>query len=463
MKSGTIVKKGIRLIFIDFFGLVIGILNGFFLPLVFSIDGYALFRTFTLYATYATVFSFGISDGIYLLYGGKDETSINAAKTKAYYFLLMKLQAVVFLILFFISNFLLKDEALIFFSFFVLPLQLIHFYRLYYKALGEFDKYSILQSVLVILELLNTLLIAFYLKTDEPHIFIIIKIINHIVIALFLTFFTLFHFKNVKSERLQRSEFLEIFKPGIIVLLADMVAAVIFSMDRWFVMLFFNEENFAYYSFAVSLVNLFLVFITSVASIFYSLIAKKMDDSTYMKKLKNCVLLVSAVFPLAYYFMDLIVLKYLAKYAASLDYLWIIMLTLPFIGLINVVYINLYKASKDIKQYLYRMLLIFLVTFLLNYITVKIFHTITAVAWTTLLSYSFWYLYSARDFKSLRITWNEVIFIVILLAGFSSMKLLGMDNIISFIIYLCLLIFDINVFYKDEIRFLLSFAYSRKR
>ena len=107
-----------RLVFVDFLGLLVGILNGFFLPMVFSIEGYALFKTFSLYAVYAVVFSFGLSDGLYLMYGGKAEADIDESKTKAGYFFLIKLQAVVAVIMFAISYFIMKDTALVFFSFY---------------------------------------------------------------------------------------------------------------------------------------------------------------------------------------------------------------------------------------------------------------------------------------------------------------------------------------------------------
>lgn len=416
------VKKGFKLIFVDFSGLIVGILNGFLLPMVFRIEGYALFKTFSLYATYATVFSFGLSDGLYLFYGGKRMKEIDTSKTKAYYLFLMKLQGVVLVVLFLVSFFLLKDMAFLFFSLFVFPLQLIHFFRLYYKALGEFDRYSVLQGVLVTFELLNTLFIVFLMKSQEPHLFISIKIANHLLVASILTFVLVKQLKGVRAPRLKWSQFKEIIKPGFVVLMADTIAMVIFSLDRFFVKGSFNDEAFAYYSFAVSILNLFLVFILSITSIFYSYLSRKVGDRHYIINLKHKVLLLSFLFPSGYFLLEYIVTSFIGNYVQSLEVLWILMLTLPFLSVINVVYINMYKASKSIGMYLKRMLVVLCSSLMLNVLALVLFDSTIAIAWSSLLSFAFWYVYSSKDLEGARITWGEVLYILLLMGSFVLVK-----------------------------------------
>lgn len=416
------VKKGFKLIFVDFSGLIVGILNGFLLPMVFRIEGYALFKTFSLYATYATVFSFGLSDGLYLFYGGKRMKEIDTSKTKAYYLFLMKLQGVVLVFLLLVSFFLLKDMAFLFFSLFVFPLQLIHFFRLYYKALGEFDRYSVLQGVLVTFELLNTLFIVFLMKSQEPHLFISIKIANHLLVASILTFVLVKQLKGVRAPRLKWSQCKEIIKPGFVVLMADTIAMVIFSLDRFFVKGSFSDEAFAYYSFAVSILNLFLVFILSITSIFYSYLSRKVGDRHYIINLKHKVLLLSFLFPSGYFLLEYIVTSFIGNYVQSLEVLWILMLTLPFLSVINVVYINMYKASKSIGMYLKRMLVVLCSSLMLNVLALVLFDSTIAIAWSSLLSFAFWYVYSSKDLEGARITWGEVLYILLLMGSFVLVK-----------------------------------------
>lgn len=445
------VSKGLRLIFVDFFGLVVGILNGFFLPMVFSIDGYVLFRTFTLYATYATVFSFGLSDGLYLIYGGKNESDTDASKTKAYYFFLIKLQMVVCSIMFILSCLILKDTALVFFSLFIMPLQLINFFRLYYRALGEFDKYSVLQAVLVVFELLNTLAIVFYVKSQSPNLFISIKIMNHVIVAVFLSILFFGRHKLISPAKLKWADCYAIMKPGFLVMMADMVAALIFSLDRWFIKVLFNDLDFAYYSFAVSILNLFLVFIGSVTSIFYSYISKKVDNDVYIRNLKMNVLMVSSFLPVGYFILAEMVKNCLSKYSGALDILWILILMVPFISVINVLYVNLYKASKSIWVYLKRMMTILVVSFVLIAAAFIIFGTATAIAWTTFLTFIIWYFYSSMDFRGVKIDVREIFYLAFLILSLIAVKTAGLNVFLSLTILVIVLIINICVFYKKDV------------
>lgn len=445
------IKKGLRLIFVDFFGLVIGILNGFFLPMVFSINGYALFKTFTLYAAYAAVFSFGLSNGIYLLYGGKDETETDKSKTKAYYLFLIKLQVVVCGIMFILSDFILKDQALIFFSLFVMSLQLIDFLRLYYRALGEFDKYSLMQVILVIFELLNTLFIVFYSKSQNPDLFITIKILNHIAVAAIFSLLFFRRDKMIKAAKLKCKDYYLVMKPGFVVLIADLMVSLIFSIDRWFVKSLFSVEEFAFYSFAVSILTLFLAFITSITNILYSSISKKLEDSNYIAGLKKCILIISSFFPVSYFLLEYVVKAYLVRYVAALEILWILILMLPFVSVINVLYINLYKASKNIKIYFRNMVVILVISFILIILAYIIIGTTSAVAWATFVVFVIWYFYSSYDFQGLKINMREVTYILVIIAGFIFIKAANLNLFLSVTIITVVLIANVMIFYKKDV------------
>lgn len=445
-------KKGLALILADFLGLIVGILNGFFLPMVFSIDGYALYRTFTLYATYAVVFSFGLSDGMYLYYGGKEEKETNPSKTRAYFFFLLNIQAVVFIFLLLLSHFILKDDTFLFFSLFIVPLQIIHFFRFYFKALGEFGKYSALQIFLVLFELLNTILITFYVKSQQPHLFITIKILNHALVAIILTAVFIFKQKNTKPVSLYREDYLILIRPGLAILVSDLAAAFIFTLDRWYIKLLFNQEEFAYYAFASSLLTIFLTFITSITNILYPSISRKIDDLPYLYTLKTRVLLLSSFFPSGYFVFEGIVMQFLPAYVRSLDILWIMMLLLPFAGVIHMIYINLYKATRNVKLYMMKMVVTLLISFIFCYIAYLIWGTVQAIAAATLFSFIIWYVISAIDFPAIGICFREILFLFVSLIGLFFIHAIELHWFVSFLFYFCILGANVFIFYhKDAI------------
>lgn len=451
MTGKKLFKKGFSLIFADILALVVGILNGFFLPMVFSIDGYAFFRTFTLYATYAVIFSFGLSDGMYLMYGGKEEAQTDPALTKAYYFFLLKMQAVIFLLLLLLSHLILKDDAFLFFSLFVFPLQIIHFFRLYYRALGEFKKYSILQISLVFFELLNTLFIVLYIRSEQPSLFIILKILNHVLIAFIFSIVFLMKHKSKNTISLKRGDIFRLIKPGIVVMLADIIVAFFFSMDRWFVKLLFSQDDFAYYAFAVSMLTLFLTMITSVANIVYSEMARSCEDNSYLNSLRSFAVVLSSFLPLGYFVLQAIIIWFLPEYSSALQVLQVLMLTLPFAGVVLIVTNNLLKATQNVKRYITRMVTILLISFLLNLIAFLIWGTILSIAIATLLAYILWYLISFVDFLSSGKKLREVLYLSFSLAGYVLVLYTRLNWIVSFILALCILGLASFVFYRKEI------------
>lgn len=61
-----------------------GVLVGFALPRLLSVDGYGYVRTCTLYATYVGLFSTGIIDGIALRFGGTPLEQLDQSSMRRY-------------------------------------------------------------------------------------------------------------------------------------------------------------------------------------------------------------------------------------------------------------------------------------------------------------------------------------------------------------------------------------------
>lgn len=386
-------------LFVDAIALLIGVINGFFLPKVFSIEGYAVFKAFSLYAAYAAIFSLGLSDGLYIVFRGHREEEIDPAQLKAYYIFLVKLQLALFALLFVISAVVLKDKAFVFFVFFVFPLQLVHFFRLYFRATGRLDRYATAQGFIVFLELLDTVLIVWVLKSHNPNLFIILKIINHFLLAGVLSFFLIKHTRGVKPAIMKLSQYLKVIKTGTHVLLADALVLLIFSMDRWFVMFAFDDITFAWYSFAVSIMNIFLMLITSVMNMLYSYMSKNAENLNIRKKIRSSAFVCSSLFPFAYFIIKPIITGFLPAYTESLGVLWILMLGLPLISVLNIFYINLYKATGRVGHYLKKMTIILFVAVLLNAVAAFIIKSPQAISFAMLATYVVWIIYSVGDNK----------------------------------------------------------------
>ncbi|WP_055666972.1 oligosaccharide flippase family protein [Desnuesiella massiliensis] len=440
-------KKVSKVLFVDVFGILVGVMSGFLIPKALDIEGYSFLKTFSLYATYAGVFHFGFSDGIYILLGGKCREEVDKEKIKGYYNFILKSQLIVVIVLILISSLIIKDKAFIYFSYYILPFQVTLFIRLYYRAIGEFDYYSSIQAIINVMNLLATLIVAFIYRS--PKLYIFMQIFSYVTATIIFSYIFCKSYK--KGKAISFKEIKQICAIGITVMLGNTLCSLFFSLDRWFIKAYFSSYEFASYSYAVSMLNLFIVLITSIGILFYPYISRNINNFEIRRKAKDCLLLISILCTSGYFVLELITDKFLSKYSGSMEVMGILILSLPFIALTNVLYSNLYKASKQGKKYLVVAVKMFIIAFMLNSFFTLVIKNSTMIAYATLISFAAWYLYGAKDFKGIEIYKREIFMIAFYISVFSLLRYLGIKHFIGFIIYLFTLLVAELLLYRKEV------------
>lgn len=439
-------KKLFKVIFVDFIALLVGVLNGFLLPKFLNIESYAYIKTFTLYIGYSGIFHLGFSDGMYILLGGKNISEIKKEKIKGYMIILVKILTVMSIILIIANILIVKDIIFTCFILYTIPFQITLFTSLLYRATGEFNRYIIIRSILNVFNLIATLSVVFILKS--PIIYIGIQIIGYLVIA--LIYLKKIIFNKVKIEKISKEEVKLLINTGFIIMIANTVNNLFFSLDRWVVKLNFTINDFAYYSFGVSMLTLFTTLIGSITIVFYSYLAKNNGDKKIINSIKNYIMLICSFAPAGYFILELIVNLYIDKYIPSLDVLGILILSIPFMTLINVVYSNLYKATNRGKLYLKTAIIIILIALILNIFVIIIGGDSTSVAYATLISLIIWYIYSSRHFNGLEIKLKEIIYFSIYIIAYVLIKYLHTSSILKAFLFSINMIITISIFYRRE-------------
>ncbi|MBF8984612.1 hypothetical protein IZY60_13785 [Lutibacter sp. B2] len=445
-------KKVFKVIFVDCFSLLVGILNGLFLPKIFNIDQYSFFKTFGLYASYAGIFHFGFSDGIYILLGGKKEKDIDKEKVRGYYELLLKIEIIVLTVFIFMNVVIIKNIVFRYFILYVFPFQMVHFFRLYYRSIGKFDSYSLLQASITTIGLINTLLTVFFFKS--PDIYIVIQILSYIVVAIYISF--RFYLHHPCSKKVSFKEFRYIVELGFTVMIANTVAELFFSLDRWFLKFGFSSNEFAYYSFAVSMLTIFIKLINSVMILLYPYFSVNITDDKSRKVMKKYLIIITSFAPTSYFVLKYIVGNYLNEYIKSIDILGILILAVPFIALINILYSNLYKASKSVKKYLTIVCLMFCVTLILNVLSYLIFKNPIMIACATVTSFFIWYLYSSKDFEGLEVTRREILFFIVYFITFSIVLKFKFGIILPGLVFVIVIAVSEWIFFREHVTSLIK-------
>ncbi|MBU3188439.1 hypothetical protein K9O30_03580 [Clostridium bowmanii] len=440
------IKKSLRVILVECFGILIGILSGLVIPKVFDIQSYAYLKTFTLYTSYAGMLHFGFSDGMYLILGGRNIEDINKEKVKGYFYVMLKIVIAAVAILFIISMFFIKDIVFRYFVFYILPFQVVLFISLLYRATGEFNKYVVLRVVQNVINLASILAVIFIVRS--PILYMQIQVVGNLLLAIVTGALIMLSAK--KAEKTKRSEIKSITSMGFTIMIANTVSLLFITLDRWFIKIKFTVNEFAYYSFAVSMLSLFLVLVNSVTVLFYPYLAKNKGDEKVVSKVKKYIILICSFAPAGYFVLEFIVNNFLDQYIPSLEVLGILIIGIPFITLTNVLYANLYKVGMRGKEYLIVASKMVVLAFLLNVFASYVLKKFNLVAYATDITLFVWYVYSSKDFKGLEIHKNEIIHFIVYLFCYEIIRVIPIPSLIkAFMFILSIMISEYVLFNAD--------------
>ncbi|MDM0546296.1 capsular biosynthesis protein [Clostridium perfringens] len=404
----------LRIFSANFLTMISGIIIGFVVPAVLSVDSYAYLKTYTFYLSYIGLLHLGFIDGMYIKYGGKELEFLDKREFKLEHRMFIIIQSII--TIFFITLALYKNDIIIFlFALSIVPINTVSFYKLFYQSIGEFKKYANISYVYTLIYLITNVLLAIVFRSKNYIGYCITSILANGIVFLYLEYKFAIEFTKIKVKY-DRKVWNNI-KVGFFILLGNLSVVMFYAIDRWFIKLFYTVNDFAYYSFAISMLNIINVLVGAISVTFYNYLAKD-ENEEKVKKLKRYFIILGAFASLGYFALSGIVSILLKKYMLSLNIIAISFAAYPYMIVINALYVNLYKARKNEKKYLKVVFLMVIISTIYNTIAMLLSKNSVAIAIATTLSFITWYIYSSRDFKYLKSTRKESIYLFINLIGF---------------------------------------------
>ena len=431
----------------NFFTMISGILIGFIIPMVLTLDSYAYVKTYTLYIGYIGFLHLGFIDGMYMKYGGKEINEIDKSIFKGEHNIFMLLQYI-FTFIFIIFAIVSKDIIIFLLAISIIPINAGTFYKLFYQSVGEFKKYTKISYIYTLSYLSLNLIFVFVFKSEVFVIYCLASLIGHMVIVIILEYKFLKEFKNIKAKYV-KIELISNIKVGFVVLIANLGIVIFNATDLWFVKFSLTRNDFAYYSFAISMLNVIGILISSVSMTFYNYLAKG-EDIIQIKKMKKYFIMIGSFMSLGYFIFAMIVNIFIKKYIPSLNIISISFAAFPYMLVINGLFINLYRARKNEKKYLKVMIAMVVISIIYNSIAIITFRNVEGVALATLFAFITWFIYSCYDLGYLKLNKAEVIYLLIITSSF-----LITSNAFNWVVggSIYLIIFSITtlVLFKNEI------------
>lgn len=255
---------------------------------------------------------------------------------------------------------------------------------------------------------------------------------------------------GVKANKLLSKENFETEKIGLAMVLGNYINTLFVSADKQFVKWFFGNQEFAYYSFGMSMQSLMTVFIISIAQPLFPAMAQgKFKDEEY-NSIKELLIVFGSLSGCAYFAVSIIVKLFIQKYTSSLDIVGIYFVVFPAMAVINCLYINLYKIKGIMKTYIKTLFGILLLSIILNTIFVFAVGEFTGVAIATTITYYIWFLIGFKQFEFLRITMKDVTYLIAYTIGFFVITK-AFNDYLGFFVYFAFIAVLVMGCYKKEI------------
>lgn len=426
--------------------LAAGIVSGLVIPSFLSLDQYAYFKTFTLYLSYVGILHLGLADGLFIKYGGSYEDEVDKSLLKGEHHFFLVFQFVVSIVIIMVSLFI-KDKILLVFSLSIIPFNLLTFYKFFYQAIGKFNIYSKILIFPPVVMLFANLVVIFIFQIENYWLFIFIRLFAYFLIFLILEY-NFYRLTKSAEVNIDFSEIKSIFNIGFFIMLGNLSSVMFYSIDRWFVKFSFTSSDFAFYSFAISMMGMINIFINSITKVFYPYLARNKEYGI-LQRLKKYFIIIASFATGLYFVFAFIVNNFIPKHIPALNIIAIIFAGFPALITIKALYINLYKVRKSDKLYLKTVFSMLLISIILNFIALTVFGDNIAIAIATTISFYIWFYFSSRHFETLFVSSKEVFYLVIFVVLFiySSNFISLLPGTIVFSVGLLILIFG---FYKSE-------------
>lgn len=384
-----------------------GIIVGFIVPKLLSVEGYGFYKTFTLYTTYLGLFNLGIIDGIVLDYGGVDYQAIERPVFRCYFRWYLSVH-VFFAILFLLGGIFIADGEykyiIIMLSINMIAVNLTGYFQQISQITQRFKEYSlrrILQSICNIL-IVVFMFLKYRVSGEVSYKYYITAMV---LVNIILTFWYIYTYKDISigesmPMREKTSNIKHLIKIGFPLLFANLCSTLILTLDRQFVNVLFDTSTYAVYAFAYSMLALVTVATSAIATVLYPTLKRTTEET--MKE--NFSLLVSTMLIIIfgmetlYYPLRMFIFWFLPKYTESLIIFRIIFPGIAISSTITVVMHNYYKALGQNLVYFKKSIVVLVLSALANGIAYFIFKTTISISIASIITMIFWYIYVERYF-----------------------------------------------------------------
>jgi len=387
--------------------LILGFIQFFIIPKYLSIEDYGYWKLFLLFTTYVGVLHFGFNDGILVCWAGKKIDDIGSEIKTAFKFLIFE-QLILISLLALIFYFILNEKNLLWIALSILLyafiINLTSFFIFTVQAIKRFRLLTIINATSGISFLLFVIL--FFILQQTQFYYVILSNLLSLFITLFIIilFFRRYLFLKKNSSIQSQWKFgKQNISIGIFILFGNLVGTFFLTFDRLIVSSLFSIQQFAIYAFALTGASILYTFIGAISQVLFPYLSgsELQIKIRIYHTTKSAIILSWAAFLIMYFPLTKIIQYYLPQYKTSLILIQIMLCTVGFVSLIEILHINYFKAYRKQRQYFLFGIIALFFAILLNLLVFRILGTLESIAFATLIGLGGWYIINELILKSI--------------------------------------------------------------
>lgn len=464
MSGNSTLKNIVKVSLSNLCIVISGVFVGFLIPKVLGVEECGYYKIFTLYATYIGIFSFGISEGVYLKYSGIEYSRLNKQKIRCFTKLIFYIQIAVLAVIILFSLFFLNGEYKYIFialSIYLVELNMTAYYQYVAQMTLRFNDYSMRNIVKSMLTVVSVVLMVciYYINSKQllsyKWYLTFVLIISTVLYVLYLRKFCDITFGNAEKGTIFTYEIKEVIRIGMPFLIASMCSTLILNIDRQFVSIYFDTKTYGVYSFAYNMLSLVTVCTSAISTVIYPVLKKTSEckiKEIYPSLVSYMVcfifLSLNAYFPLSIF-----VKWFLPQYTYSLEIFRIVFPGLAFSSVISVVMQNYYKLMNKNHLFFFKNVLVLGISIAANFIAYYWFKTPEAISYASVVTLIIYYLLAESYFRNkFAVKWHKnFLYCICMTAGFYIISRLN-NLYVSFLLYLTIYLLSLFIFHRGVVK-----------
>ena len=324
----------------------------FIVPALIGVKEFAYWQLFLTYVTYVNISRLGLMDGLYLRLGGEkyENLDYNLLSMERRVFIMFQ----TFVAICILAGILLLDFegdrtfVLVACCACIVIINANNFLGYILQAVNLTRRYSV-AVVLQNAAWFVAVLIILVLKVYSYKVIIVMYILGHICGGIYLAWHTKEIVRHRKADiKLVFADIKDNISCGIKLMVATYAGNLIISSARMIIDASWGVEVFGYFSFSLTLANVFLTFINQVSIAVFPALrrvkSEKQQDAYYL--MRNILSLLLPIVMLGYFPITIIVHLILPQYEQSLVYLPVFLPICTFDGKMQMMCTTFFKSLR---------------------------------------------------------------------------------------------------------------------